>query len=94
MPRYMIERTWGKIDDAQLAKAAQRSIRIAKEKYEDISWERSDVVSDDSGVMKSFCVYDAPNPERLRAHAVDLGGHVVDKIYVVGGTVSPSDFPS
>ncbi len=94
MPRYMIERTWGKIDDAQLAKAAQRSIQIAKEKYEDISWERSDIVSDDSGVLKSFCLYEAPNPERLRAHAADLGGHVVDEIYEVGGTVSPKDFPS
>ncbi len=36
----------------------------------------------------------SPNPERLRAHAADLGGHVVDEIYEVGGTVSPKDFPS
>ena len=94
MARYMIERTWGKLDDAELAKAAQRSIRIAREKYEDISWERSDIVSDDAGVMKSFCIYESPNPERLLAHAADLGGHVVDEIYEVGGTVSPKDFPS
>ena len=94
MPRYMIERTWGKIDDAELAKAAQRSIQIARDKYEDISWERSDVVTNDSGVLKSFCIYEAPNPARLRAHAADLGGHVVDEIYEVGGTVSPKDFPS
>lgn len=94
MARYLIERNWGKIDDGELAKAAQRSIQIAKKSYKDISWERSDVVSDDAGVLKTFCLYSAPNAERLREHAKELGGHVVDEIYEVGGTVSPQDFPA
>lgn len=94
MPRYLIERNWGKIDEADLAEVGERNRLVLTKDFPDLSWERSDVVSDEEGVLKTFCMYTAPNAERLYEHATELGGHVVDTIYEVGGTVSPQDFPS
>lgn len=89
-----MERNWGKLEEEELAKYAQRSVRIREESFKDITWEHSHVVADSDGTMKSFCIYSAPSAERLREHAVQLGGHDLENIYEIGGDVSPKDFPT
>ena len=54
---------------------------------------RSHVVADESGI-KSFCVYDSPDEDRLRQHAQQVGEHTVTRIYQVVGDVTPADFGS
>ena len=92
MPRYVIERTYD-VDEEQLPTVATRSKRIAQEQFPTIVWEHSHVVADEDGTLKSFCVYEAPDVATVREHAEMLGNHVVDRIYEIGGDVSPADFP-
>jgi hypothetical protein len=94
VPRYIIERTWDDLDEEAMDEAATRSKRIAQERYPQIQWEHSHVVMDATGTVKSFCVYDAPEPEILRKHAGELGQHAVDRIFEIAGDISPQDFPT
>jgi hypothetical protein len=41
----------------------------------------------------SFCIYDAPSTDVVRAHAQELGEHLVMSIYEIAGDVTPDDFP-
>jgi hypothetical protein len=50
-------------------------------------------VLDDSGTVKSFCIYDAPSEAMVRDHAAQLGMHDVVSIYEIAGDVVPEDFP-
>jgi hypothetical protein len=50
-------------------------------------------VVDDEGAVKSFCIYDAPDPATVRDHAALLGEHFVEGIYEIAGDVTPDDFP-
>ncbi len=69
MPRYVIERVYGAAVQEDMARIGLRSKNVAMEEFPDITWEHSHIVSDESGI-KSFCVYDAPNEELLREHAL------------------------
>jgi hypothetical protein len=69
-----------------------RSKQIALAHYPDLSWEHSHVVSDETGI-KSFCVYEAPNADRLREHAEQLGSHHVTHIYEIAADITPGDVP-
>jgi hypothetical protein len=91
MPRYVIERVYDEAVHDDMASVGARSNTIAIEQFPDITWEHSHVVSDESGV-KSFCVYEAPNPERLREHAEKVGQHTITHMYVIAADVTPSDF--
>ena len=94
MPRYIIERTYD-VDMQAMQNVGRRSKAIAAEQFpERIVWEHSHVVLDSDGNVKSFCVYDAPDEDTIRRHAAMLGNHVVDRIYEIGGDVTPADFPS
>jgi Protein of unknown function (DUF4242) len=95
MPRYLIERifTDPDVDEDKLREVGLGARRLINEKFRDIVWEHSHVVSDDDGTIKSFCVYSASEPQRLRDHAEALGFHRVGTIYQIGGDVSPDDFP-
>ena len=94
MPRYLIERTWDDLDEQAMDEAATRSKRIAEQRFPQITWEHSHVVSDDDGNTVSFCVYDAPDPQAIYEHATELGRHQVSNVFEIGGDISPSDFPS
>jgi hypothetical protein len=50
-------------------------------------------VVDDTGVVRTYCVYDAPGEDSIRRHADALGQHTVDKVTEIAGDVSPVDFP-
>jgi Nickel responsive protein SCO4226-like len=92
MTRYVIERTYD-VDENEMPKVGARSKRIAMEQFPAIIWEHSHVVVDSDGTLKSFCVYEAPDEETVRRHAELLGNHVVERVYEIGGDVTPDDFP-
>jgi hypothetical protein len=74
--------------------AVGRTSRVLTETtFPEITWEHSHVIVDDEGLVRTFCVYGAPNEDVVRKHAVALGQHVIDELHEIAGDVSPSDFP-
>ncbi|MEX0756619.1 MAG: DUF4242 domain-containing protein [Acidimicrobiia bacterium] len=78
MPRYLVERTFPDslvVPPGPIGRKALQSI-IGCNSDRNVTWVHSYVSLDQ---MKTFCVYDAPNPEaiRLTAHA---NGLPVDRI--------------
>jgi hypothetical protein len=92
MPRYLLIRSWGQISDAQMQANGQRSKTVRDAGYPDIVWEHSHIVTDGTGNVRSYCVYQSANEDRLREHAAATGGHFVDDIMEIDGDVSPADF--
>jgi hypothetical protein len=94
MPRFLIQRKFGQRDEAEMGAIGRDSKRIIEEHYPDVVWEISHVVSDDAGEITTFCIYTAPNEDRIREHGFKLGRHEIHVIYEIGGQVSPADFPA
>jgi hypothetical protein len=92
MPRYMIVRSF-QVGEAEMPEVGRRSRVIAEEQFPEISWEHSHVVVDDSGAVRTFCVYGAPDKETVLAHSAVLGQHIVDELHEIAGDVTPADFP-
>ena len=69
MPRYVIERDYGLVDDDEMQEITVRSKLVGIEQFPDIEWEHSHVCTAEDGSFKSYCVYSAPNAQRLREHA-------------------------
>lgn len=91
MPRYVIERVFETALQEDMARIGSRSKSVALEHFPDITWEHSHIVSDESGI-KSFCVYEAPNEERLREHGKRVGEHQITHMYEIAADVTPADF--
>jgi hypothetical protein len=92
MTRFLIERSY-QVGMDQMPQVGKRSREVRNEQFPEIIWEHSHVVMDDSGTVKSFCIYDAPSAEIVRSHADQLGMHNVVAIYEIAGDVTPEDFP-
>ncbi len=94
MPRYLIERVWDSMQEEEMAAKGPLSKRILTqdEQFSPVVWEHSHMVMDESGQLKSFCVYSSPNTELIREHAALVGDHTVAGIYEIGGDISPEDF--
>lgn len=88
MPRYVIERDFGKVSEDEMQAVAARSKVTGRDHFPDITWEHSHVCTGDDGAIKSFCVYSAPSTDRLQEHADSVGGHVVTRIYAVLGDIT------
>ena len=71
----------------------RRSRELTEEEFPEVTWEHSHVVVDDEGLVHTYCIYDAPNPEIVREHARKLGKHTLDALYELAGDVTPADFP-
>jgi Nickel responsive protein SCO4226-like len=93
MPRYMVERVFGEVEQEEMQGIGERMKRVNAEQFPDITWEHSHVVSDETGI-KTYCVYEAPNEERLYEAGDAVGRHTISRIYVIAGDVSPADFLS
>jgi hypothetical protein len=91
MPRYVIERDFGQVDDDEMMEIAVISKTAIFEEFPDITWEHSHVCSDDAGAIKTFCIYDAPNQVRVREHAERMGRHVVLQVYEIAGDIDPRE---
>lgn len=92
MPRYMIVRAFDVTEEAMPA-VGRRSREVIEERYPEIVWEHSHVVVDDEGNVRTYCVYEAPDIDAVRAHSADLGEHTIEDIYEIAGDVTPADFP-
>jgi sporulation protein YlmC with PRC-barrel domain len=86
MDLYGIIRRNGWASPADLEAAAARSTAEGDKQGSGVRWIRSYVLSEESGELGTFCVYEAESPEAIRAHAkaADLP---VDEIVRVADTV-------
>ena len=91
MPRYVLERDLGGVSEQEMEEIAARAKLTAIEEFPDIVWEHSHVCAADDGRIKSFCVYAAPNPERLQEHADSVGGIMITSIYEIIGDLTPHE---
>ena len=91
MPRYLIERTFS-VPEGEMPRVGTRSRRLITEEFTDIVWEHSHVVVEDDGLVSTYCVYEAPDEEALRGHAIALGQHEY-WVQEIVGDVTPADFP-
>ena len=78
MPRYLVERTFSQGLNIPVTTegAATCLAVVGNNAVEGVTWVHS-YVSEDK--MKTFCVYDAPNPEAIRTTA-EKNGLPVDRI--------------
>jgi uncharacterized protein DUF4242 len=91
VPRYLIERNF-EVGEDQMPDVSRKSIRVIQQ-IPGIVWECSHVVVEDSGLVTTFCVYEAPSEEAVRRHAEALGAHRVGFVREIAGDVTPADFP-
>ena len=77
----------------QMPQVGRRSRSIIEEQFPEIVWEHSHVTVDDHAVVRTFCVYEAPDEDALHRHAAALGEHEVSDIFEIAGDVTPADFP-
>ena len=72
MPRYLVERSFqnGLALSADEEGAAFCRELIASSAWDQVTWIHSYVTRDK---RKSFCIYDAPNPEAIRRVAANSG---------------------
>ena len=81
------------VGEAEMPGVGRRSREIVETDLPEIVWEHSHVVVDEAGLVRTFCVYDAPNEDIVRDHAARLGRHRLDSIDEIVGDVTPADFP-
>jgi len=87
MPRYIIERTVGKLTQDELRTAGLKSNAVLAD-MPNVVWIKS-YVSDAEG--KIYCEYDAPNAEAVLEHA-RRAGLPADRISEVTMEISPEMF--
>lgn len=92
MTKFLVERRFH-ITREEMPEVGRRSKQIAIDNFPEIIWEHSHVVIDEAGMVKTYCVYQAPTEEIVRLHAAQLGLHDVEGIYEIAGDVTPDDFP-
>lgn len=95
MPQYLVERIFGEAVEEDMGRIGSRSRRVIEDDFPDLKWQHSYVVSNEAGDkvgIKTFCIYEAPNEERVRSHAQILGEHEITNLYEIGGVVTPADF--
>jgi hypothetical protein len=86
MDLYGILRRNGWATGADLEEAAPRSAAEGDKDGSGVRWIRSYVLSEESGELGSFCVYEADSPDAIRAHA-EAAGLPLDEIVPIADTV-------
>jgi hypothetical protein len=92
MPRYLIVRKFD-VDEEEMPQVGRRSREVIEGSFPEITWEHSHVTVDDDGLVRTFCVYTAPDEEAVMSHSVALGRHQIDSVHEIAGDVTPADFP-
>ncbi len=82
---------WGSADD--LETAAGRSTEEGDKDGSGVRWIRSYVLAEESGKLGTFCVYEADDPDAIRAHA-QASGLPADEIIPIADTVVVRPDPS
>jgi Protein of unknown function (DUF4242) len=93
VPRYIIVRSFD-VGENEMPGVGRRSRELVETEFPEVTWEHSHVVLDDTGKVRTYCVYAAPSEEVVRAHSSRLGQHKIDLIEEVVGDVTPADFPA
>ena len=88
MPRYIIQRNLGNVTLQQVEAAGRKSKQVRETSFPDIIWEHSHVVQTNAG-MRTYCVYAAPDIERIRAHAA-ASGLPADEVFELVTDVDPA----
>lgn len=83
MPKFIIEReipNAGKLSSDELRTISQRSCAVLNEMGPQIQWVESFVTPD-----KIYCVYNAPNEEMVREHALrgDFPANAISRVTTV-----------
>ena len=91
MPRYLIVRKFS-VTETEMPRIGKKSNRVGQG-MPGIVWEHSHVIVDEHGMAGTYCVYEAPDEETVRAHSKALGEHEVNTLYEIAGDVTPEDFP-
>jgi hypothetical protein len=86
MQLYGIHRRNGWRTGEDLEAAAARSTEEGDKPGSGVRWIRSYVLTEESGELGTFCVYEGDNPEAIRAHA-EASGLPVDEIVPIADTV-------
>jgi hypothetical protein len=87
MPKYLIERELpgaGRLGEEELRAISAKSNAVLHELGGDVVWQQSFVTAD-----KLYCIYIAPNEERIREHAA-RGGFPADTITRVTQVIDPA----
>lgn len=87
MGRYIVERTIPKLSQEELQAIGLKVIEVAEE-MPGVTWIKSSI-SESEG--KSYCEFEAPNPDVLKEHAEKVGLSV-NRITAVEIEVDPSMF--
>lgn len=92
MPRYMVVRSF-EIGEEAMPAVGRRSREIIENELTEIVWEHSYVIVDDDGLVRTYCIYQAPDEQMVREHSTRLGKHRIDSLDELVGEVTPADFP-
>jgi hypothetical protein len=87
MPKYVIERDLpgaGKLDDGELTAISEKSNGVLADMGGDVQWLHTYVTDE-----KLFCVYIAPNRDRVLEHAT-RGGFPATAVHQVANTIDPT----
>ena len=90
--RYFIERAF-EVGQDDMPGIGRRSRSIIEGQMPEVTWLHSHVTVDDSGRVRTFCIYEAPNEEAIREHSRLLGSHELVNVKEIAGDVTPEDFP-
>ena len=82
------------VGEGEMPAVGRRSREIVDQELTEITWEHSHVVVDDNGLVRTFCIYDAPNEQLVLEHSSRLGQHRIDSLDEIVGDVTPADFPA
>jgi hypothetical protein len=85
MPRYVIERNFA--EQLNLTKDGVEKVNLINDQ-EGVQWIFSFLSADKK---KTYCLYDAPNPEAIRA-AARRNNIPADKIIEISGEIGPNMF--
>ena len=92
MTRFIVVRSFD-VGEAEMPGVGRRSREIVENEFPEITWEHSHVVVDETGKVRTFCIYAAPSEDIVRQHSSRLGQHKLDSIDEIVGDVTPADFP-
>ena len=85
MPRYVIERNFA--EQLDLTKEGVENVNLINDQ-EGVQWIFSFLSADKK---KTYCLYDAPNPEAIRS-AARRNNIPADAIIEIGGEIGPNMF--
>ncbi len=80
--------------EGEMPSVGRKSRELIENDFTEVTWEHSHVVVDETGNVRTFCIYDAPDEATVRAHGAQLGMHGITSIDEIAGDVSPADFPA